>query len=62
MVLLKPEAVIVFVVSWASCSFRVIIEVKYLTAKRNLGTNQVCWEFSVANFLILFLRLGGGTP
>lgn len=50
MVLLKPEAVIVCVVSWASCSFRVITEVKYLTAKRNLGTNQVCWEFSVANY------------
>lgn len=37
MVLLKPEAIIVFVVSWDSSSFRVIIEVKYLTAKKEFG-------------------------
>lgn len=56
MVLLKPEAIIVFVVSRASCFFRVVIEVKYLTAERNWGANDVCREFSVTNFLRLFLR------
>lgn len=45
MVLLKPEAIIVFVVSWASCSFRVIIEVKYLTAKRNWGQTNFAGNF-----------------
>lgn len=53
----SPPAIIVTVVWCACCFLRVVLEVKDLRTKGNLGAQKcACWELLVASFLRSFLR------